>query len=46
MSVSAAPFVSHAGSLPVVVTLGNGVVMSIRDAGEGPDPASPLGDQP
>jgi hypothetical protein len=35
------------GSLPVVVTLGNGVVMFIRDAGDGLDsPASPLGDHP
>ena len=35
------------GSLPVVVTFGNGVVMFIRDAGDGLDsPASPLGDHP
>jgi hypothetical protein len=35
------------GSIPVVVTLGNGVVMFIRDAGDGLDsPASPLGDHP
>jgi hypothetical protein len=35
------------GSIPVVVTLGNGVVMFIRDAdGELDAPASPLGDHP
>lgn len=34
------------GSIPVVVTLGNGVVMFIRDADEAADPASPLGDHP
>jgi hypothetical protein len=35
------------GSLPVVVTLGDGVVMFIRDADDGVDsPASPLGDHP
>ena len=34
------------GSLPVVVTLGNGVVMFIRDADEVDPSASPLGDSP
>jgi hypothetical protein len=35
------------GSIPVVVTLGNGVVMFIRDADEVLDnPESPLGDPP
>jgi hypothetical protein len=35
------------GSLPVVVTLGNGVVMFIRDADEVTgNPESPLGDPP
>jgi hypothetical protein len=35
------------GSLPVVVTVGNGMVMFIRDADELPDAsASPLGDHP
>ena len=35
------------GSLPVVVTLGEGMVMFIRDADEVPEaPASPLGDHP
>jgi hypothetical protein len=34
-----------AGSVPVVVTLGNGVVMFIRDADEvPPPPEAPLGD--
>lgn len=32
------------GSLPVVVTVGDGVVMFIRSADEGPDSPSPLGD--
>jgi hypothetical protein len=34
------------GSIPVVVTLGNGVVMFIRDADNETAPASPLGDTP
>jgi hypothetical protein len=35
------------GSIPVKVTLGNGVVMFIRDAGSDLDaPDSPLGDHP
>lgn len=35
------------GSIPVKVTLGNGVVMFIRDAdGDLDDPDSPLGDHP
>jgi len=35
------------GSLPMVVTFGNGVAMFIREAGEtGLDSASPLGDPP
>ena len=35
------------GSLPMVVTIGNGVVMFIRDAeGALDSPASPLGDHP
>jgi hypothetical protein len=34
------------GSIPVVVTLGNGVVMFIRDADSETAPASPLGDPP
>lgn len=32
------------GSLPVVVTVADGVVMFIRSADEGPDSSSPLGD--
>ena len=32
------------GSLPMVVTMGNGVVMFIRDATDLDSPASPLGD--
>lgn len=36
-----------AGSLPQVVTVGNGMVMFIRDADEVPDASeSPLGDRP
>jgi Protein of unknown function (DUF2845) len=34
------------GSIPMVVTLGNGVVMFIRDLDNETDPASPLGDTP
>jgi hypothetical protein len=35
------------GSLPVVVTVGEGMVMFIRDADEVPEaPADPLGDRP
>jgi len=34
------------GSIPMVVTLGNGVVMFIRDADDETDPVSPLGDHP
>ena len=35
------------GSIPLVVTFGNGVVMFIRDAdGDLDSPASPLGDHP
>ena len=34
------------GSIPMVVTLGNGVVMFIRDADNETVPASPLGDTP
>lgn len=34
------------GSLPMAVTLGNGVVMFIRDASELDSPADPLGDSP
>jgi hypothetical protein len=34
------------GSFPMVVTLGNGVVMFIRDATDLDSPASPLGDSP
>ena len=35
------------GSLPMVVTIGNGTVMFIRDADEVPDATgSPLGDRP
>ena len=35
------------GSLPVVVTIGNGVVMFIRDADEvNVSPTNPLGDHP
>lgn len=34
------------GSIPVLVTFGNGVVMFIRDVNSEDDPASPLGDQP
>ncbi len=34
------------GSIPMVVTLGNGVVMFIRDVDNETDPASPLGDHP
>jgi hypothetical protein len=32
------------GSLSLVVTIGDGVVMFVRDADSGPDSASPLGD--
>lgn len=34
------------GSLPVVVTLGEGLIMFIRDAGEVYPSGSPLGDHP
>ncbi len=34
------------GSLPAVVTLGEGLVMFIRDAGEVDPSGSPLGDHP
>jgi len=34
------------GDFPMVVTLGNGVVMFIRDATDLDSPASPLGDSP
>lgn len=34
------------GSFPMAVTLGNGVVMFIRDASEIDSPSDPLGDSP
>jgi hypothetical protein len=34
------------GSIPILVTFGNGIVMFIRDVDSENDPASPLGDHP
>jgi len=34
------------GSIPIIVTFGNGVVMFIRDVESEDSPASPLGDHP
>ena len=34
------------GSIPILVTFGNGVVMFIRDVDSEDDPATPLGDHP
>jgi hypothetical protein len=46
-SRSGANWVYHKpGSIPVLVTFGNGVVMFIRDVDSEDSPASPLGDHP
>jgi hypothetical protein len=34
------------GSIPILVTFGNGIVMFIRDVDSEDDPATPLGDHP